>query len=52
MAKNNSLAGAVLDCGFGEIRRQLQYKAAMRNGRIVVANRFYWQRKSVRAVVA
>jgi putative transposase len=41
MAKNHSLAGAVLDCGFGEIRRQLQYKAAMRNGRIVVANRFY-----------
>jgi putative transposase len=41
MAKNHSLAGAVLDCGFGEIGRQLQYKAATRNGRIVVANRFY-----------
>jgi len=41
MAKNHSLAGAVLDCGFGEIRRQLQYKAAMRNGRVVFADRFY-----------
>ena len=41
MAKNHSLAGAVLDCGFHEIRRQFQYKAAMRDGRIVVADRFY-----------
>lgn len=41
MAKNHGLAGAVLDCGFHEIRRQFQYKAAMRNGRIVFANRFY-----------
>ena len=41
MAKNHGLAGAVLDCGFHEIRRQLQYKAAMRDGRIVVADRFF-----------
>lgn len=41
MAKNHSLAGAVLDCGFHEIRRQLQYKATMRGGRIVVADRFF-----------
>jgi putative transposase len=33
MAKNHSLAGAVLDCGFGEIRRQFEYKQAMRGGR-------------------
>jgi putative transposase len=26
LAKNHSLAGAILDCGFYEIRRQLQYK--------------------------
>jgi putative transposase len=39
MAKNHSLAGAVLDCGFHEIRRQLEYK--MRGGRIVIADRFY-----------
>jgi putative transposase len=41
MAKNHSLAGSVLDCGFREIRRQFQYKSAMRSGRIVVANRFF-----------
>lgn len=41
MSKNHALAGAVLDCGFGEIRRQLDYKAAMRNGRILVVDRFF-----------
>ena len=41
MAKHHSLAGAVLDRGFHEIRRQLEYKAKMRGGRIVVADRFY-----------
>jgi putative transposase len=41
MAKNHGLAGSVLDCGFHEIRRQFQYKAAMRGGRIVFANRFF-----------
>jgi len=41
MVKNHGLAGAVLDCGFHEIRRQLEYKAAMRGGRIVIADRFY-----------
>jgi putative transposase len=38
MAKNH-LAGAVLDCGFHEIRRQLQSKAACGYDR--VADRFY-----------
>lgn len=41
MAKNHSLAGAILDCGFGEIRRQFEYKQAMRGGRVVLADRFY-----------
>jgi putative transposase len=41
MAKNHSMAGAILDCGFGEIRRQFQYKAPIRDGRILVANRFF-----------
>jgi putative transposase len=41
MAKNHSLAGSVLDCVFYEIRRQLQYKATMRGGRIVIADRFF-----------
>ena len=42
MAKNHSLAGAILDCGFHEIRRQLQYKSQMHDGhRIVIANRLF-----------
>jgi len=41
MSKNHALAGAVLDGGWHEISRQLQYKTAMRGGRIVVANRFF-----------
>jgi putative transposase len=41
MAKNHSLAGSVLDANPYEIRRQLEYKTAMRGGRIVVADRFF-----------
>jgi putative transposase len=41
MANNHSLAGSVLDGGFYEIRRQLEYKAAMRGGRVVIADRFF-----------
>ena len=41
MSKNHALAGAVLDGGWHEIRRQLQYKTAMRDGRVVVADRFF-----------
>jgi putative transposase len=41
MSKNHSLAGSVLDCAFYEIRRQLQYKATMRGGHIMVADRFF-----------
>jgi putative transposase len=38
MAKNHSLAGAVLDYGFGEMRRQFLDTAAMHDGRIRVAD--------------
>jgi putative transposase len=41
MAKNKRLAGAVLDASFGEARRQLEYKMAMRGGRVVVVDRFF-----------
>ncbi len=41
MVKNRRLARAIADMGFFEFRRQLEYKAAMRGGRIVVADRFY-----------
>jgi hypothetical protein len=52
MAQNHGLADAVLDCGFGEIRRQFQYKQAMRGGRVVSLAVSSRQRKSVRAAVA
>ena len=41
MVKNHNLAGAVLDAGFHEVKRQLLYKSALRGGRIVLADRFY-----------
>ncbi len=41
MVKNRRLARSIADMGFFEFRRQLEYKAAMRGGQVVVANRFY-----------
>ena len=41
MVKNRSLARAVSDAGFGELRRQIEYKAAWRGVTVVVANRFF-----------
>lgn len=41
IAENDSLAGAVLDCGFHESRRQLDYKTPMRGGRMTIADRFF-----------
>lgn len=41
MAKNHRLAGAILDGLFRETRRQLEYKTAMRGGRVIVADRFF-----------
>jgi putative transposase len=41
IARNHSLADARLDCGLHEIRRQFLCKAAIREGRIQVADRFY-----------
>ena len=41
MAKNHSLARAVLDMSFFEFRRQLEYKAKMTGSVIVVADRFF-----------
>ena len=41
MVKNRPLARCVADMGFFELRRQLEYKAAMRGGQVVVADRFY-----------
>lgn len=41
MVKNHSLARAIADSGFGEFRRQLEYKCKWYNVELVVANRFY-----------
>ena len=41
MVKNRHLARSVADMGFFEFRRQLEYKAAMRGGRVVVADRWF-----------
>jgi putative transposase len=41
MAKNHRLAGSVLDASFHEARRQFEYKATMRGGRVVIADRFF-----------
>ena len=41
MIRNHSLAKAISDSGWGEFRRQLQYKAAKAGRRLIVINRFY-----------
>lgn len=41
MAKNRRLARTVADMGFFEFRRQLQYKAAMCGGMVIVADRWF-----------
>jgi putative transposase len=41
MMKNRHLARSIMDTGFFEFRRQLEYKAAMRGGQVVVADRFF-----------
>jgi putative transposase len=41
MLANRRLARAIADMGFHELRRQLEYKALWRGGRVVVADRWY-----------
>jgi putative transposase len=41
MGRNRHLARSIADMGLFEFRRQLEYKAAMRGGQVVVADRFY-----------
>jgi putative transposase len=41
MLGNRCLSRAIVDMGFGELRRQLMYKAAWRGGQVVVADRWY-----------
>jgi putative transposase len=46
MVKNRSLARAVSDAGFGMLRQQLEYKARLRGGHVVVADRFFASTKT------
>ena len=46
MVRNPHLARSITDMGFHEFRRQLEYKAAMRGGQIVVADRWYPRSKA------
>lgn len=46
MAANHRLARAIADAGWGEFRRQLEYKATWRGGRIIVANRWFASSKT------
>jgi putative transposase len=41
MVRNRRLARSVSDAGFGEFRRQLEYKAAMTGALVFVVDRFY-----------
>jgi putative transposase len=41
MIKNRVLSRAISDVGFGEFRRQIEYKVAERGGRIIMADRWY-----------
>jgi putative transposase len=41
LMKNHSLARALADASFGEIRRQLTYKAEWAGGHVAVADRFF-----------
>ena len=41
MVKNRHLSRALSDMAFGEFRRQLTYKVAMRGGQLIVADRWY-----------
>ncbi len=49
MLKNRCLARSIADMGFFEFRRQLHYKAAMRGGQVVVADRFFASSKTCSA---
>ena len=49
MVRNRHLARSIADMGFFEFRRQLEYKAAMRGGRVIVADRFFASSKTCSA---
>jgi len=46
MVKNRRLARSISDAGFGQIRRQIEYKTAWRGGRVIVADRWFASSKT------
>ena len=48
LMQNRHLARAIADVGLGELRRQLEYKAPMRGGRMVFVGRFFPSSKTCR----
>jgi IS605 OrfB family transposase len=49
MVRNRRLARAICDCGWGEFRRQLEYKCARYGRRLVVIDRWYPSSKTCSA---
>lgn len=49
MVKNHHLARSISDAGFGEFRRQLEYKSLMTGAEVVVIDRFYPSSKTCSA---
>ncbi|MCA0940192.1 transposase [Salipiger pacificus] len=41
MVRNRKLARAISDAGFGTLRSQIEYKAALRGCEVILADRFY-----------
>lgn len=41
MLANHKLAGAIAECGFGEFRRQLEYKCQFYSSQLLIAARFF-----------
>ncbi len=52
MVRNRKLARAISDAGFGEIRRQLAYKAEWNGGRLHVADRWFPSSKTCSGCLA
>jgi putative transposase len=46
MLKNHRLARHISDASFGELRRQLEYKAVWNGGRVVVVDRWFCSSKT------
>jgi len=49
MVKNHNLANALHDASFGEIRRQCEYKAKLRGGHVLIADRYFPSSKTCSA---